>query len=45
MSEQSAHQQQEFDSDQHVYYFNLHFKGEAYENYRLNCTGRIQCRN
>ena len=43
MPEQSMRYQEESDSDQQTYY--RIFKGEAHENYRRNCTGKIQCRD
>ncbi len=44
MPEQSAHRQDEINSDQQTHYYKM-LKGEAYENNRQDRTGRIQCRN
>ena len=43
MPEQSVRHQEELDSDQQTYYRIL--KGDAHENNRHNCTGKIQCRD
>lgn len=43
MPEQFVRHQEESDSDQQTYHRIL--KGEAHENNRHNCTGKIQCRD
>jgi len=46
MPEQSAHHQENSDSDQQVFYYKkMKSEGDTYENNRYNCAGRIQCRN
>lgn len=42
MPEQSAHRQENFNSDQQPNYYKK-LKGEMYENNRQDCTGRLQC--
>ena len=44
MPEQTAHHQEDTDSDQQTYDYK-ELEGNAYENNRYDCTGRIQCRN
>ena len=44
MPEQSAHRQEENETDQQPY-DHKELKGEAYENNRRDRTGWIQCRN
>ena len=44
MPEQTAHHQEDTDSDQQTYDYK-ELQGEAYENNRYDRAGRIQCRN
>lgn len=44
MPEQSVHRREEIDPDQQVT-ITIKQKGDYYENYRHDRTGKIQCRN
>lgn len=44
MPEQSVHRREEIDPDQQVT-ITIKQKGDYYENYRRDRTGKIQCRN
>ena len=44
MPEQTAYHQEDTDSDQQIYDYK-ELEGNAYENNRYDCAGRIQCRN